>query len=304
MIADYDFSTDEDNREAVPAIAGFPFVIKYTLFSNLIGGKAPWHWHDFFEITIPLNDGMVFQSSDRREVINKGEAVFVNSSILHTVSWNAYNEGNSSYTFFFDRSILAGTYGSVFDDKYVMPVVSCRDLDFFVLKPDHGKGLRIMTLIEEIIDQFKKEDFGYEIKARSDLSEFWLLLLSETEDIRKKSKSPDPVDSVRMKQMMNYIHEHYNEKIYLEEIASAAGISTRESARCFKRQIGQAPMDYLNQYRVRMAADTLRSTDKSVSLVGQESGFASDSYFGKIFKQYMSCSPRDYRKAENTRPLF
>ena len=88
-----------------------------------------------------------------------------------------------------------------------------------------------------------------------------------------------------MKQMMNFVHDHFRDKIYLEEIASAAGISPRECARCFRRQIGSTPMDYLNQYRVRMAADELKMTAKPISVIGEECGFASDSYFGKIYEQ-------------------
>lgn len=296
MIFDYDFSTDEDNREAIPTKEGFPFVIKYTAFSGLIGGVATWHWHDFFEITLPNQDGMIFQSPDRTEVLNKGDAVFVNSSMLHTVSWEQYDDDKSSYTFFFDRSIISGTYGSVYDEKYVSPIAVCRDLDFFVLRPDHMEGLRIMTIVSEIIKLFEDEPFGYELRARSALSDFWILLLNETEDLRNDARDIDPTDSLRMKQMMNYVHEHYREKIYLDEIASAAGISTRECTRCFRRQIDQSPMDYLNQYRVRMAADALRTSTKPISLIGEESGFASDSYFGKTFRQYMRCTPREYRK--------
>ena len=296
MIMAYDFNTDDDNRETIPANEGFPFVIKFTDYEKLIGGIVPWHWHDYFEITVPHYDGMHFQSPDRSEIINKGEAIFVNSSMLHTVSWEDYSRGKTLYTFFFDKSILTGTYGSIFEDKYVSPIALCRDLDFYIIRPDHRNGLRIMTLLEDIIGLFEEEPYGYELSSRSALSEFWLLLLSETEEFRRGARRIDPTDSLRMKQMMNYIHEHYSEKIYIDEIASAAGISSRECARCFKRQIGQPPMDYLNQYRVRMAADLLRSTAKAISLIGEECGFASDSYFGKTFRQYMSCTPREYRR--------
>lgn len=296
MVMDYDFSTDENNKEAIPTVSGFPFVIKYTDFSKLIGGFANWHWHDFFEITIPLQDGMKLQSLNHSAELNKGEAVFVNSSMLHTVSWTDNTKEHSSYTFFFDRSIITGAYDSIFEEKYVSPVASCRDLEFYTCRPDHREGLKIMSLLEDIIELFEKEPFGYELSARSALSRFWLLLLKETEDIRNNSVRIDPTDSLRMKGMMNYIHEHYSEKIYIEEIASAAGIGIRECARCFKRQINQSPMDYLNHYRVRMAADSLRTTTKPISLIGEECGFASDSYFGKTFKLIMNCTPREYRR--------
>ncbi len=296
MIIKYDFSTDENNREAIPSSKDFPFVIKYTDFSQMPGGSARWHWHDHFEITAALQDGMMLQTPERTVRLNVGEAVFVNSSMLHNVSWDCDPENKTCYTFFFDRSILTGEYGSVFEEKYVNPVTMCREFDCFPIRPQNKAGLRMMTLLDDIVDCFEREEFGYELCARSALSEFWLILLAETLDLRKNARKTDPVDGRRMKQMMNYVHDHFRNKIYLEEIASAAGISPRECTRVFKRQIGSTPMDYLNQYRVRMAADQLRMSAKPISLIGEECGFASDSYFGKTFRQYMECSPRDYRK--------
>ncbi|MBQ6129756.1 MAG: helix-turn-helix transcriptional regulator [Lachnospiraceae bacterium] len=296
MIVKYNFSTDENNRESIPSSRDFPFVIKYTDFSNMTGGIAGWHWHDFFELTIPLRDGMILQTPNRTIELNCGEAAFVNTSMLHTVSWTEDPQSKTCYTFFFDRSIITGQYGSIFEEKYVNPITMCRDLDCIPIRPHNKAGLRMMTLIDEMVSFFKTEEFGYEMKSRSALSELWLLLLEETKDVRKASGSMDPTDSMRMKQMMNYVHDHFRDKIYLDEIASSAGISPRECARCFKRQIGFTPMDYLNQYRVRMAAEELKTSSKSISAIGEECGFASDSYFGKIFRQYMNCSAREYRR--------
>lgn len=296
MIVAYDFSTDEDNRESIPSSRDFPFVIKYTDFSKMTGGIAGWHWHDFFELTIPLQNGMILQTPDHTVELDRGEAAFVNSSTLHTVSWKEDPSSRTCYTFFFDRSILTGEYGSVFEEKYVSPVIICRDLDCFPIRPKDGAGRRMMTLIDEIVSYFSEEDFGYEMRSRSALSDLWLILLEETRELRENAGVTDPADSSRMKQMMNYVHDHFRDKIYLEEIASCAGISPRECSRCFRRQIGISPMEYLNQYRVRMAANELKTGAKPISLIGEECGFASDSYFGKTFRQYMDCSPREYRK--------
>ncbi|HCM92296.1 MAG TPA: hypothetical protein DIS78_07010, partial [Lachnospiraceae bacterium] len=204
MIIAYNFSTDEDNREDIPASKDFPFVIKYTDFSRMTGGSARWHWHDFFEITIPLSDGMILQTPEQTIVLDRGEAAFLNSSMLHTVRWDDDPVSKACYTFFFDRSILTGEYGSIFEEKYVTPLTMCRSLDVYPIRPRDRAGLRMMTLIEDIIGYFKDESFGYEIMSRSALSELWLILLRETEEMRKNAKSIDPTDSRRMKQMMNY----------------------------------------------------------------------------------------------------
>ena len=262
----------------------------------MTGGVAGWHWHGFFELTVPLQDGMILQTPNRSVRLNSGEAAFVNSSVLHTVSWEEDPNSKTCYTFFFDRSILTGEYGSVFEEKYVNPVTACRELDCYAIRPHNRAGRSMMTLIDDMVGWFRREEFGYEMKSRSALSDLWLIFLEETKELRQNAGAIDTTDSMRMKQMMNYVHEHFREKVYLEEIASAASVSPRECTRCFKRQIDFTPMEYLNQYRVRMAADELKNGSSPISVIGEDCGFASDSYFGKIFKQYMNCSPREYRR--------
>jgi Transcriptional regulator containing an amidase domain and an AraC-type DNA-binding HTH domain len=39
----------------------------------------------------------------------------------------------------------------------------------------------------------------------------------------------------------------------------------------------------------------LRTTDLPVQTIGEQCGFDSPSYFGKVFRQYMSMTPKDYR---------
>ena len=277
MIVDYNFSTDEDNREDIPAGKEFPFVIKYTDFARMTGGSARWHWHDFFEITIPLADGMILQTPDQTIMLDCGEAAFLNSSMLHTVTWKNEPESKTCYTFFFDRSILTGEYGSIFEEKYVTPLTMCRSLDIYPIRPRDKAGLRMMTLIDDIIGYFKNEEFGYEMKSRSALSELWLILLKETEELRKNARKADPTDSQRMKQMMNYVHEHYRDKIYLEEISSSAGISPRECEPCPY----SAPAVYIGGFRPEAFQRVAFNLNRGIPKPQRPYGFC------KIFFKYL-----------------
>ena len=102
-------------------------------------------------------------------------------------------------------------------------------------------------------------------------------------------------DSERMKQMLNYIHSHYAEKLSLEKIASAASIGIRECSRCFDRSIRQSPMNYVSQYRVQMALELLMTTGYTITEISEMCGFSSVSYFGKVFRKYISVTPVQYR---------
>jgi len=55
-----------------------------------------------------------------------------------------------------------------------------------------------------------------------------------------------------------------------------------------------------------MAADLLSGTAKSIIEISEECGFSSPSYFGKVFKESMGCTPKEYREkdTEGSQPWY
>jgi AraC family L-rhamnose operon regulatory protein RhaS len=57
------------------------------------------------------------------------------------------------------------------------------------------------------------------------------------------------------------------------------------------------PIQYLNFYRIEMAADLLKNNpDLTVTKTAFACGFNSSQYFATAFKQQKGCTPRKYRK--------
>jgi AraC-like DNA-binding protein len=62
---------------------------------------------------------------------------------------------------------------------------------------------------------------------------------------------------------------------------------------------GQSIGDFIEDWRLRHAAQLLAETDKSIGLVMEESGFASRSHFNTLFRERFKMTPSEYRKATN-----
>lgn len=107
---------------------------------------------------------------------------------------------------------------------------------------------------------------------------------------------PPSQDNLRIRKMLAYIHKNFADDISLSEISSAAGISERESLRCFKKTIQLSPIQYLLKYRIMQGAEMLRKHPAdSISEIATLCGFDSPSNFAKIFKRFYNCTPREYR---------
>ncbi len=100
---------------------------------------------------------------------------------------------------------------------------------------------------------------------------------------------------LQMKKIIHYIEEHYNEKITLETLADHAGLSQYHLAHTFKKCTGQSPIEFINHYRLSMAAARLIETDEQIIEIAIDTGFNNISYFNRIFKKRFGVTPKEYR---------
>lgn len=144
---------------------------------------------------------------------------------------------------------------------YINKGSSCRDI------------LQVLSYRNQAVEQLTKN--VYEIKSKRHTSSYTL-------------------------QCQDYIGRHYREKIYLEDIAKQLGITGSYLSRLFKKETGTNLQDYITDVRVEHAANLLVYSEESIPRIAEYVNFPSQSYFGRIFKEKMHMTPREYR--EKNRP--
>lgn len=297
MIATPHLELKSDKEEILPGYSEeFPYVCMFRRMDECIGRKIAWHWHSALEIDYVEEGEIEYRMPDCSVILHKGEAVFINSDVLHTVS--AKTRGGRLYAHLFDRSLVGGAFGSIYMKKYVEPVLENLGPGVHVIRPDDIKRIRVIENMFRLADVYEKREEGYEFTVRSVLSELWYFLYRDIASAVPLRETGNRMDSARILTMMRYVQEHYNEKISIEMIAESANISTRECGRCFRNKIGMSPGNYLNDYRVRSAAELLLSTDDSIMEIAEKCGFSSGGYFAKSFFKMIGCTPREYRRSE------
>lgn len=189
----------------------------------------------------------------------------------------------------------AGKYGGLIRQKYITPVTASSQLELIPLYPDAPAQADILCMIREAF-QLSADEFGYELQIRDALSRIWLKLLQlPASHIQEDSEQPDKaVDKI--KSMMIYIHEHFAEKITVQELAAAAFISERECYRVFRQCLHMTPLEYMKSYRLQMACQMLVNGQEPITEIGQACGLGSGSYFGKRFREHTGCTPMEYRR--------
>lgn len=99
-----------------------------------------------------------------------------------------------------------------------------------------------------------------------------------------------------VRKAMAYIHEHYAEPLSLRDVGRRIGVSDGYLVRCFQRELGVTPMEYLNRYRVNQAKILLTLGDMTITEIASRVGFADGSYFSRVFREETGLSPSEYRR--------
>jgi len=97
---------------------------------------------------------------------------------------------------------------------------------------------------------------------------------------------------------MAYIHQHYAEPFSRQTMARQLGLSERYLTRCFHKEMGITPVEYLDRYRMKQAKKMLESGE-SVTETALNIGFSSVSYFSRLFEKEVGKSPSAYRRNQS-----
>ena len=295
MIKKNTFQIEQGNHDSVPLTSdAFPYVCITTDMDHYADHTIGWHWHTAYEIAYFPAGRVMIRTPETEYIIEAGGAVFINTGVLH--SYEAMENGTVIHAQLFDMHFLSGALGSIFEEKFFSPLNHCTALQTWPVMPDTVGHLDMLHAVLRAIELAGKEPFAFEFDIRSELCLFWRGLLDDTRSLRESSPLRSTADADRLKQMLGFIQEHYGERLSLEKISAAAGISVRECTRCFRRSIETSPMAYLNQYRLRAACRMLRETAESVLTISEKCGFSSPSYFTRAFRDALHCTPLEYRK--------
>lgn len=271
----------------------FPFLVSYQKLSEYESGSFMWHWHPEIEITYVQKGTMCYKVNHMVYHLKEGDIVFNNSGALH--SGTMENQKDCAYIpVTFDSRLIYGFFQSTVNSKYVDPVIQdsmlpaiCIDQSEPWHKPFREYLLRIINLDE------KKPDF-YELDITICLQSMWRLLLEHI-TYEPQASRENSLEYDRIKKILSYIEENYQNKITLNDIAGHIHLCESECTRLFKRHMNTTLFAFLQEYRIERSLEFLQA-DLPVSAVADKAGFSDPNYYSKVFAKIKGCSPREYRK--------
>ncbi|MDQ0196088.1 response regulator transcription factor [Paenibacillus wynnii] len=141
----------------------------------------------------------------------------------------------------------------------------------------------------------KLRDIGVQIRSRqykdklyNSIPMFQVIPAAESEHNKKTTEQ-------LMNTAVQYITEHLNLDIGIDEVAHKLGISGSYFCLLFKNRFAMTFVEYVTLQRMEAAKFMLVHSDKSITTIGSGVGYHERRYFTKVFQKQNGMSPKEYR---------
>jgi diguanylate cyclase (GGDEF)-like protein len=151
---------------------------------------------------------------------------------------------------------------------------------------------KVLDLSDELIRQMEKLENVIDI---FDLMKKTLLEFARAVEVSHIQTHSKPV-----RQVLDYIQAHYDEKLTLEMLAEQTGLSTFYLSTLIKKETGLMLMDNINAIRIEESKKLLLKKNISIIDIAQQVGFSYQNHFSTVFKKFTGFTPTEYVKSMGT----
>ena len=92
------------------------------------------------------------------------------------------------------------------------------------------------------------------------------------------------------------IKDRFSQNITVQELADACAMSPATFYRLFRQTVRKTPMQYLEDYRLKQAAQQLLSDTDTLAAIAEKCGYWDEFHLSRNFKRHYGLSPREYKK--------
>jgi AraC-like DNA-binding protein len=248
-----------------------------------------YHCHEHIELAIILKGSGVFHIDGQDYPIKAGDLIILNPGTYH-------------------KCMLINPCSYVVENYIAFTDIHIRDLAPNIFPIHNCCIVRTMSnkirqetfkICAAIVKEYKACQSGRYFMLKSYLVQLILILVREQQKNFQEHKGylfESPNKKYAVKQIINFLNEHYQEKISLEQIAQNMYLSTFYISKIFKSETGDTPINYLIELRMEKARSLMEydgaiSIQNVASLVGYDDVY----HFSKLFKKHFGVSPSQYR---------
>ena len=240
------------------------------------------HWHEHIEMHYILRGSAVFHIDRELYEVKAGDLIIANRNELHAGYSTAVP---------YEALLL------VFDPSDISPELGEKHLRLQSLVREDAAVWQRMTAI---FDAWDEQGLGYRALCRARVTELLVYLCRHyaVDRVAPKEMVKRRRDLERLQPALDYIEQNYAERISVMQLAQLLCLSPDRLGHLFRDGVGQAPLQYINEIRLRKAMNLLKTKEYTVTEVAQAVGFFDYNHFGRLFRRRYGCTPHQVRQGK------
>ena len=313
---------DDHNRElSAHGTETFPVTVNHDDLWMFEGRNVPIHWHNEIEFCLPRKGTAVCQIYQESYTIPAGSAILIGSNVPHSCH-SLTGESVLYSSIIAAPEFISGEIGGDVERKCMRPFLEgsagpCIRIDGGEADGTESNGIgadgtesngigaesrRLLQMLDEIDRLYTEKPLCHELRIKGLLCEILAALLPEAyrnpANKRLQSVPASSAELERLQLTLDYLHQHYDSVVSLQELADLTHLSREACCRSFRRMTGTSITEYLQEYRVTQSLPLIRSGRYSISQVAELCGFSNASRFAAAFRKRMGINPGHYHKEE------
>ena len=282
------------------------FPCAYYHFSNLSYRlRVRHHWHEEVEVVYLQHGSYKLDINMEPYGTDQECFLFLNSGELHSLR-SVSVEFDEQAIVFLPSMLLFHNYDSI-DESILLPLAQNKltfprfldqTIPFFpAFRSCYQQISRIFSKNNETLvtgEQILTDNVIAQLQIKAGILQLIGILMEA--GLMRQSPGSESQKITAIKTVLSYITEHYQEKLYVQDLASQINMNEQYFCRFFKRSIGKTPIDYINDYRLNKVIRLLETGDAPVTEVCLECGFNNMGNFQRLFKRKTGTTPLQYRK--------
>ena len=276
-------------------------VLKSPIEAFYCNDTATWmpvrnHWHYFVEILYCTTGAITATCNENTYVLRKGDFLLIPPQAMHSIS--AHGNDKFRYAcikFNLNRIQLVEEY--LPNLTLLFHKVAASHNDMLCINDEKIPNFNLAPTVDHIVEEIKQKNYGYNTYVYSILSSFLLQVIRYWyhSGISVEKEPVTDASTISIDNIIQYIDRHSHELINIEELASMCNMSYSYFAKVFHHQYGQSCKQYIEFIRLSKAENLLLFTDRDLTAIASETGFADCSHLIRCFKRRYHITPKQYR---------
>ena len=246
------------------------------------------HHHDFYECYLFVSGDVTYLIEGKKYNLEPGDIVLINSKELHQAVINSKEAIYERIVLWMNKSFLKRISNNETDLALCFENTEKKN----VIRTDFETQKNIRLLLNKIINLQQYKGMGYELLYTAYITEL-MVYINDVAFVKDAASKIDIKKSNLIDGIIDYINDHIEEDITVDELSELFYLSKFHLSREFKKHTGTTIHRYIVQKKLIQAKELILQ-QMSVMDVYKQCGFGDYSNFFRAFKNEYGVTPKQF----------